>query len=58
VRHAFSDTDLSVKRANPGIKLEKAIHPSTQPDAAQELRRGIQQTRHKTRELCVRRCWI
>jgi len=53
MRRAFSDTDLSVKRADPDIQLKKVIHPTIQPDPAQELSLGVQQTRHKTRELCV-----
>ena len=42
-----------VKRGDPGIQLEKAIHPTIQPDPAQELSLGVHQTRHGTRELCV-----
>lgn len=45
-----------VKRGDPSIQLEKATRPTIQPDPAQELSLGIQQTRHETRELCVSRC--
>ena len=44
-----------VKRGDPGIELEKAIHPTIQRDLAQELSLGVQQTRHETRELCLSR---
>ena len=42
-----------VKRGDPGIRLVKAIPSTIQPDPAQELSLGVQQTRHETRELRV-----